>query len=284
MKKITRGKVRDIYELDDGNLLIVTTDRASAFDVVLPDEIPYKGVVLNRLSQFWFEMTRDIVPNHLLTTDNSKMPVEFQNEEYEGRCMLVRKLRMVPIECIVRGFIVGSGWESYQKNRTICGIEFLPGLQEAEKIDPIYTPTTKATEGHDQHINFEQTVELLGGNRDLAKQIRDKSLEIFKRCSSYALTKNIIIADTKLEYGLDENGDLVLGDELMTPDSSRFWPADKYRLGVSPPSLDKQFLRDWLKASGWNKEPPAPHIPKGIIFETASRYFKIYQTLTGEVF
>lgn len=283
MRKIKSGKVRDLFELDDGNLVIVTTDRVSAFDVVLPDEIPYKGIVLNRLSEFWFRYLEGVIPNHMISISNEDMPAEFRTGEMEGRCMMVKKLDMLPIECIVRGYLSGSGLSSYKENNTICGIEFLPGLQEYEKLkEPIFTPTTKSTTGHDENMSFEQVSEIIGS--DLALYVKGKSIEIYSKCAKLARRKGIIIADTKFEFGLDKRGNLVLADEVLTPDSSRFWPADKYRVGISPPSLDKQFLRDWLKSSGWNKKPPAPHIPKGIICETASRYFKIYQMLTNEIF
>lgn len=283
MKQIGKGKVRDIYDLGD-QLVLVTSDRISAFDVVLQSNmVPHKGAVLNRISAFWFDFTKDIISNHMISINNADMPKEFQAEEFEGRCMLVKKLKMLPIECIVRGYITGSGWESYQKNGSVCGIQLPAGLRESEKLPtPIYTPTTKAVEGHDEHISFEQTVELIG--EELATQLRDKSIEIYSKCAEYAKTKGIIIADTKFEFGIDENGTLILADEVLTPDSSRFWSADEYEVGKSQKSYDKQYLRDWLKNSGWNKTPPAPIIPDDVISVTSGKYVEAYETLTGTKF
>lgn len=283
MEKVGKGKVRDIYAVRDGRLVIVTSDRISAFDVVLPSEIPFKGAVLNRMSAFWFKFTKDIIPNHMISIKNEDMPEELQEDEYYERCMLVKKLEMIPIECIVRGYITGSGWESYKKDGSVCGIQLPEGLQESEKLPtPIYTPTTKAAEGHDEHISFEETVKLVG--EDLATQIRDKSIEIYKACAEYAASRGIIIADTKFEFGVDENGTLVLADEVLTPDSSRFWPADEYEVGKPQKSYDKQGVRDWLKGSGWNKTPPAPELPPEVIFETSKRYIQCFETLTGIAF
>ena len=282
MKQIGKGKVRDIYDVGD-KLVLVTSDRVSAFDVVLPNMVPHKGAVLNRVSAFWFDYTKNVIPNHMISIDNADMPEEFQTAEFEGRCMLVKKLKMLPVECIVRGYITGSGWASYQKNGSVCGIKLPDGLQESEKLPvPIYTPTTKATEGHDEHISFEQTVELIG--EDLAVQLRDKSIEIYSMCAEYARTKGIIIADTKFEFGVDENGILVLADEVLTPDSSRFWPADEYVVGKSQKSYDKQYLRDWLKSSGWDKNPPAPTLPEDVISVTSGKYVEAFETLTGTKF
>lgn len=278
MKQIGKGKVRDIYDVGD-KLVLVTSDRVSAFDVVLPNMVPHKGAVLNKISAFWFDYTKNIIPNHMISIDNADMPEEFQAAEFEGRCMLVKKLKMLPVECIVRGYITGSGWASYQKNGSVCGIKLPDGLQESEKLPvPIYTPTTKATEGHDEHISFEQTVELIG--EDLATQLRDKSIEIYSMCAEYARTKGIIIADTKFEFGVDENGTLVLADEVLTPDSSRFWPADEYVVGKSQKSYDKQYLRDWLKSSGWDKNPPAPTLPEDVVSVTSGKYVEAFETLT----
>ena len=232
MKKISSGKVREIYEVDSDKLMLVVSDRISAFDVILPNMVPNKGKVLNKISAFWFDYIKDIIPNHVISTDLKDFPVEFQTPEFEGRSMLVKKLKMLPIECIVRGYITGSGWKSYKENGTVCGISLPEGLQESEKLPtPIFTPSTKASEGHDENISFEQTCDLIG--EELAKKVRDTSIEIYSKCAEYALSKGIIIADTKFEFGLDENGDLVLGDELLTPDSSRFWPADEYKVGHS---------------------------------------------------
>ena len=282
MKQIGKGKVRDIYDVGE-QLVLVTSDRVSAFDVVLPNTIPCKGAVLNRVSAFWFDFTKDIIPNHMISINNADMPEEFQEEDFEGCCMLVKKLKMLPVECIVRGYITGSGWESYQKNGSVCGIELPAGLKESEQLPtPIYTPTTKATEGHDEHISFEETVELIG--EELATQLRDKSIEIYSKCAEYARTKGIIIADTKFEFGVDEDGNLVLADEVLTPDSSRFWPADEYEVGKSQKSYDKQYLRDWLKNSGWDKTPPAPTLPEDVVSVTSAKYVEAYETLTGTKF
>ena len=283
MKQIGKGKVRDIYDVGD-QLVLVTSDRVSAFDVVLPNTVPHKGVVLNRLSAFWFDFTKRIIPNHMISINNADMPEEFQTDEFDGRCMLVKKLKMLPIECIVRGYITGSGWESYQKNGSVCGIKLPSGLQESEKLpSPIFTPTTKAVEGHDEHITFEQAVDILG-DEDLVTQIYKKSLKIYTKCASYARACGIIIADTKFEFGIDENGSLVLADEILTPDSSRFWPANEYVVGQAQKSYDKQYLRDWLKNSGWDKTPPAPSIPEDVISVTSQKYIEAFEELTGFTF
>lgn len=283
MKKIGEGKVRELYDLDDGTMVVVTTDRISSFDVIIPNLVPNKGEVLNWMSAFWFDLTKDVIPNHMISINNADMPEEFQTDEYIGRCMLVKKLKMLPIECIVRGYITGSGWSSYQKTGAVCGIQLLEGLQNSQKLpEPIYTPTTKAEEGHDEHIDFEGTVELVG--EDLAKQLRDKSIEIYSTCAEYALTKGIIIADTKFEFGIDEAGKLVLADEVLTPDSSRFWPADKYVVGENQSSYDKQFVRDWLKNSGWKDGTPMPTLPDDVIEITSQKYIEAYQSLTGKNF
>lgn len=282
MKQVGRGKVRDIYDIGDA-LILVTSDRISAFDVVLPTIIPEKGTILNRLSAFWFERTKHIIPNHVISTDTADMPKEFQEKEFAGRSMLVKKLKMLPVECIVRGYITGSGWDSYQKNGTVCGIKLPDGLQESEKLPtPIYTPTTKAIQGHDEHISFEQTVDLVG--EEIATQLRDKSIEIYLMCAEYAREKGIIIADTKFEFGIDENGCLVLADEVLTPDSSRFWPAAEYVVGKSQKSFDKQYLRDWLKTTNWDKTYPGPALPEDVISVTSEKYIEAYETLTGQHF
>lgn len=282
MKKIGKGKVRDIYDVGE-NLVLVTTDRLSAFDVVMPDSIPYKGAVLNRMSAFWFKITNHIIPNHMISISNQDMPEMFQTNEFAGRSMLVKKLRMLPVECIVRGYITGSGWDSYQKNGSVCGINLPDGLQESQQLNqPIYTPTTKATTGHDQHISFEQTVKLIG--EDLAKNIRDKSIEIYSFCAEYAKTKGIIIADTKFEFGVDDNGNLFLADEVLTPDSSRFWSVEEYQVGKPQKSYDKQFIRNYANNIGWNKQPPAPMLPKSVIRQTSNKYIEIYEALTGFIF
>ena len=277
-----RGKVRDIYDIDDQHMLIVTTDRLSAFDVVLPDPIPGKGALLTAMSNFWFNRTRQLIPNQLSDIPLEKAlkdPVE--RKQVEGRAIVVRKLKALPVEAIVRGYLAGSGWKEYQKSGTVCGIKLPAGLKEADKLpEPLFTPSTKAAVGsHDENISFEKAAELLG--RDMAEKVKNASLTIYKECAAYALTHGIIIADTKFEFGLDENGTLTLIDEVLTPDSSRFWPADSYQPGSSPPSFDKQFVRDWLEASGWNKKPPAPKLPAEVIAKTAEKYREALTRLTG---
>ena len=282
MKKISSGKVREIYEVDKEKLLIVVSDRISAFDYILPSLIPEKGKILNQISKFWFDFSKDIIPNHVISTDLKDFPEEFQTEEFEGRSMLVKKLKMIPIECIVRGYITGSGWKSYKENGSVCGIKLPEGLQESEKLpEPIFTPTTKAKEGHDENISFEQVCDMLG--KDLAEKLRAKTIEIYQKCSEYALTKNVIIADTKFEFGLDENGNLILGDEILTPDSSRFWPAEDYQVGKSQKSFDKQYIRDWIKSTGYNPESGTP-IPDEVIQVTVDKYKEAYKLLTGKEF
>ena len=282
MKKISSGKVREIYEVDEKSLLIVVSDRISAFDVILPNEVPDKVKILNMISEFWFDYTKNIIKNHVISTKVSDFPVECQNDQYENRSMLVKKLKMVPIECIVRGYITGSGWKSYKENGTVCGIKLPEGLQESQKLDePIFTPSTKAAEGHDENISFEKTCEIIG--TDLAQKIKNASIEIYKKCAEYALSRGIIIADTKFEFGLDEDGNLVLGDEVLTPDSSRFWPLNEYTVGKSQKSFDKQYLRDWLKANSWDASNPTP-IPADVIEVTRNKYIEAYERLTGKKF
>lgn len=282
MKKISSGKVREIYEVEDDKLLLVVSDRISAFDSILPSPIPEKGKILNQISAFWFDFIKDIIPNHVISTNSKDFPEEFQTEEFEGRSMLVKKLKMIPVECIVRGYITGSGWKSYQENGTVCGITLPEGLQESEKLpEPIFTPTTKAAEGHDENISFEEVCTLIG--KDLAKQLRAKTIEIYSKCAEYAATKGVIIADTKFEFGVDENGSLVIGDEVLTPDSSRFWPADDYEVGRSQKSFDKQYLRDWMKSTGYDPEAGVP-IPDEVIDTTVSKYKEAYKILTGKDF
>lgn len=283
MKKISSGKVREIYEVDDDKLLLVVSDRISAFDYILPAMIPNKGKVLNQISEFWFNYVKDIIPNHIISTDIKDFPEEFQTPDFEGRSMLVKKLKMIPIECIVRGYITGSGWKSYQANGTVCGITLPAGLQESEKLpEPIFTPTTKAELGtHDQDIAFDQVEEMLG--HDLAHKLRAKTIEIYTKCAEYAATRGIIIADTKFEFGLDENGELVLGDEVLTPDSSRFWPANEYEVGKTQNSFDKQYMRNWIKGTGYDPETKAP-IPQDVIDTTSAKYIEAYEILTGKKF
>lgn len=282
MKKISSGKVREIYEVDDDKLLLVVSDRVSAFDYILPSPIPNKGKVLNQISKFWFDSLKDVVPNHVISTDIKDFPEEFQNEEFEGRSMLVKKLKMIPVECIVRGYITGSGWKSYQNDGTICGIKLPERLQESEKLpEPIFTPTTKASEGHDENISFEDVCNLIG--KDLAENLRKTAIEVYKKGAEYALTKGIIVADTKFEFGVDENGTLVLGDEVLTPDSSRFWPANDYQVGRGQKSFDKQYLRDWIKSTGYDPEAGTP-IPEDVITTTSNKYKEAYEMLTGKKF
>jgi len=273
LRLLNRGKVRDLYAVDEAHMLIVTSDRLSAFDVVLPQPIPGKGEVLTRVSNFWFQRTRHLIANHL--TDRpleSVIPDPLQRSALGDRAILVRRLEPLPVEAIVRGYLIGSGWKDYQKTGAICGIPLPAGLRLADRLpEAIFTPSTKAELGaHDENIDFERTVALLG--RDLAEQVRAVSLRIYSECAAYALERGIIIADTKLEFGCDREGRLVLIDELLTPDSSRFWPADQYRPGVSPASFDKQFVRDYLETLDWDKTPPAPPLPQEIVARTAEKY------------
>ena len=283
MKKISSGKVREIYEVDSDKLLLVVSDRISAFDYILPAMIPNKGKVLNKISEFWFDFVKDVIPNHIISTDIKDFPAEFQTPEFEGRSMLVKKLKMIPVECIVRGYITGSGWKSYQANGTVCGIKLPEGLQESEKLpQAIFTPTTKAELGtHDEDIAFDKVIEMLG--KDLAEKLRAKTIEVYTKCAEYATTRGIIIADTKFEFGLDENGELVLGDEVLTPDSSRFWPASEYEVGRTQNSFDKQYMRNWIKGTGYDPETKDP-IPHDVIDTTASKYIEAYEILTGKKF
>jgi phosphoribosylaminoimidazole-succinocarboxamide synthase len=277
-----RGKVRDIYDIDERHMLIVTTDRLSAFDVVLSDPIPGKGAVLTAMSNFWFVRTRNLIPNQLTDVPLAQVlkdPVE--RAQVEGQATVVRKLKALPVEAIVRGYIVGSGWKEYQKSGTVCGIKLPGGLREAEKLpEPIFTPSTKAAVGqHDENISFDKAAEILG--KAIAERVRQAALAVYKECAEYALTRGIIIADTKFEFGLDEEGTLTLIDEVLTPDSSRFWPADQYQPGANPPSFDKQYVRDWLESSGWNKKAPAPKLPPEVIAKTAEKYREALQRLTA---
>lgn len=279
---VKEGKVREIYDIGD-NLIMVATDRISAFDVILKNPVIGKGRVLTQMSKFWFDLTSDIIPNHMISTDTADMPEFFRTDEFEGRSMLVRRLTMLPVECIVRGYITGSGWKSYQKDGTVCGITLPEGLKESDKLpEPIYTPSTKAEIGdHDENISFERSVEVLekafpGHGREYAETLRDKTIALYKKCADYALTRGIIIADTKFEFGLDENGEIVLGDEMLTPDSSRFWPVEGYEPGHGQPSFDKQYVRDWLKAnpdSGYE-------LPEDVIEKTIVKYEEALGLLT----
>jgi phosphoribosylaminoimidazole-succinocarboxamide synthase len=279
---VNRGKVRDVYAVADDRLLIVTTDRLSAFDVVLPQPIPGKGEVLTRVSNFWFARTRGIVPNHLSETPVDAVVTDPAERAALGeRAVVVRRMRALPVEAIVRGYLIGSGWKDYQATGAVCGIALPAGLRLADRLpEPIFTPSTKAAVGdHDENIDFARTVELLGP--ELANQVRDASLRIYRDCAAYALERGIIIADTKFEFGLDEAGTLHLIDEVLTPDSSRFWPADQYAPGTSPPSFDKQFVRDYLETLDWDKRPPGPELPPEIIERTAAKYREAEARLTG---
>jgi len=276
------GKVRDIYDLPDG-LLIVATDRISAYDVVMPNGIPDKGRVLTQISVFWFEMLQDLAPNHLLSVDVKDLPDNCRDEEIEGRFMLCRKCRTVPIECVVRGYLAGSGWREYKESGSVCGIK-LPGrLKESSKLgEPIFTPSTKAQEGHDQNITFQQACQLVGANTMTA--LRDKSIALYNRAHSHAAERGIILADTKFEWGRDKDDKLILIDELLTPDSSRFWPAESYKPGRGQPSFDKQFVRDYLDKIEFDRTPPAPPLPVEIVQQTRARYIEAYTRLTGKTF
>ena len=280
---ISRGKVRDIYEIDDSSLLIVTTDRMSAFDVIMNEPIPYKGVILNQITLFWMDMFKDIIPNHLIASDVKDFPAPLHKyaDELEGRAVLVKKAKPLPIECIVRGHISGSGWKDYQKTNSVCGHKLPEGMVESEKFPtPLFTPSTKAELGdHDENISVEKATEMIG--KELAEKVAAVSLRIFSEGRDFAEAKGIIIADTKFEFGLVD-GELILIDEVLTPDSSRFWPQDGYVAGKSQPSFDKQYLRDWLSAQDWDKTPPAPELPSEVVAETGKKYAEAYTILTGQ--
>ena len=281
LTRINRGKVRDIYEVD-GQLLIVASDRISAFDAILPTGIPFKGKVLTRLTLFWLDFLKGAVENHLVTADVDKMGPKIKPyaDILRGRSMLVKKAKVFPVECVVRGYLAGSGWSSYQKNGTVCGIKLPAGLKESAKLpEPIFTPSTKAETGHDENISFQETVKIIGA--DAAETLRRNTLSVYTRCSDYARTRGIIICDTKFEWGLAD-GRVILIDEVLTPDSSRFWPAEGYASGRSQPSFDKQYVRDWLTTSGWNKEPPAPALPEDVVHKTSEKYLQACEILTGK--
>ncbi|HMK85258.1 MAG TPA: phosphoribosylaminoimidazolesuccinocarboxamide synthase [Steroidobacteraceae bacterium] len=282
LKKIHQGKVRDIYDVDADHLLIVTTDRLSAFDVVLPDPIPFKGEVLTRISSFWFAKTRHIVANHL--TDIAVEDIVHDRGEraqLEGRSMVVRKLKPLPLEAVVRGYLIGSGYKDYKRHGSVCGLALPPGLQMADALpEPIFTPASKAPAGqHDENVDFESIVRLIG--REDAMRVRRIALALYAFAAAHARARNIIIADTKFEFGIDKAGDLILIDEALTPDSSRFWPIESYKRGISPPSFDKQFVRDYLESLHWNKKPPAPHLPPDILARTSDNYRKALALLTA---
>lgn len=281
VKLFLRGKVRDIYEVDD-ELLIVTTDRISAFDCVLPNGIPYKGKVLTALSEYWFDLTKSIIPNHLITTDVNSFPEIFKKYEslLSGRSMLVRKTERMPVECVVRGYLAGSAWKEYREKGSISGIELPGGLKQAEKLEkPIFTPATKATSGHDININLAQVEEMVG--KETARLLEEKSLEIYRTARDIAESRGIIISDMKMEFGFLKD-ELLIIDELLTPDSSRFWPLDDYKPGVPQKSFDKQYVRDYLEKTGWNKTPPAPDLPPDVISKTSGKYLEAYQRITGK--
>lgn len=283
-KPVKEGKVREIYDLGD-KLIMVATDRISAFDVILHNQITEKGKVLTQMSKFWFDLTKDVIPNDLISVENKDMPEFFQQPEFEGRATLCKKLEMIPIECIVRGYITGSGWENYKKDGTICGMKLPEGLGECAKLpEPLYTPSTKAEIGdHDENINFEQSIVVLekafpGRGEEIATKIKDATIAVYKKCADYALSKGIIIADTKFEFGLDEDGNVLLADEVLTPDSSRFWRLDQYKPGEGQSSFDKQFVRNWLKANPDNNAT----LPQEVVDKTIALYKEAYTMLTGK--
>jgi len=276
LKLLSSGKVREIYEWDD-DLLMVASDRISTYDVVMPTPIPDKGKVLNRMSVFWFGLTADVVPNHFISED---VP-----EEVAERAMRVRKLEMYPVECVVRGYLSGSGWKEYRESGSVCGIELPSGLVESDQLpEPIFTPATKAEVGdHDENIDFDRAAEIVG-DRALLEELRRISIEVYKRGSQHAAQRGIILADTKFEFGRHAGAEIVLGDEVLTPDSSRFWPAASYQPGATPPSFDKQFVRDWASETGWDKTPPAPELPADVVEQTRAKYIEAYERITGETF
>jgi phosphoribosylaminoimidazole-succinocarboxamide synthase len=275
------GKVRDVYRLDIDRLLFVATDRISAFDYILATGIPHKGKVLNQISLFWFDFLKDVVPNHLITADVQQYPAEIQKyaEQLRGRSMVVMSAQMVPVECVVRGYISGSAWKEYKATGKVCGIELAKGLRESDQLpEPIFTPSTKATSGHDENIPFSEMVRLVGS--ELAEELRDLTIKIYKKAADYARARGIIIADTKFEFGRTARG-ITLADEVLTPDSSRFWPAGKYQPGRAQDSYDKQYVRDYLEEIRWNKQPPAPALPAEVARKTSDKYLEAYQQLTG---
>ena len=280
---IHRGKVRDLYAIDEQHLLIVQTDRLSAFDVILPDPVPGKGQVLTTLSNFWFQKLGNVIPNHLSgIAPEDVVKTDADRAQIKGRAFVVKRLKALPVEAIVRGYLVGSGWKEYKKTGSVCSIRLPAGLQEAQKLpQPLFTPSTKAAAGeHDENISFEQVSKLLGEVR--ANEVSQASLALYGQAADYAASKGIIIADTKFEFGVDETGKMYLIDEALTPDSSRFWPAEEYRVGSNPPSFDKQFVRDWLEASGWNKQPPAPQVPQEVLQKTADKYHEALRRLMAK--
>ena len=287
-KPIKEGKVREIYDNGD-SLIMVATDRISAFDVILKNKVTKKGTVLTQMSKFWFDYTRDLLPNHMLSVDVKDMPEFFQQPQFDGNSMMCRKLTMLPIECIVRGYITGSGWASYQKTGKVCGIQLPEGLKESEKLpEPIYTPSTKAEIGdHDENISYEQSIDVLeklfpGKGEEYATKLRDYTIALYKKCAEYALSRGIIIADTKFEFGVID-GQIILADEVLTPDSSRFWPGDAYEPGRDQASFDKQYVRDWLNAN-WDRQGNPPHLPQEVIERTSRKYIAAYEKISGKKF
>lgn len=283
LKLRARGKVRDIYDIDQDLMLIVTSDRISAFDCILPDPIPGKGLILSAVSAFWFEQLAHVIPNQMTDIPlHAVIKDEAECALLEGRAIVVKKLKALPVEAVVRGYLIGSGWKDYQQHQSVCGISLPEGLRQAEKLqEPLFTPSTKADLGdHDENIPFEKMEAILGTR--LALEVREVSLKLYQEASAYALERGIIIADTKFEFGLDDEGTLHLIDEVLTPDSSRFWPVDQYQVGMSPPSFDKQFVRDYLESLDWNKAPPAPHLPEEILQKTSAKYREALERLTLE--
>jgi phosphoribosylaminoimidazole-succinocarboxamide synthase len=282
LPRIGKGKVRDIYAVGADKMLILVSDRLSAFDVVLSDPIPDKGRVLNDMANFWFGKLAHVVPNHLTGIDpETVVRTDDEKAQVRGRSIVVKKLKALPVEAVVRGYLIGSGWKDYQKTGAVCGITLPKGLQQAQKLaEPIFTPATKAESGHDENISFERMCEIVG--RPLAEKIRETSIRLYKEAADFAATRGILIADTKFEFGTDEKGSLVLIDEVLTADSSRFWPADEYKVGISPPSYDKQYVRDYLETLDWNKTPPAPKLPAEVIAKTSAKYREALERLTGK--
>ncbi|MGH8765206.1 MAG: phosphoribosylaminoimidazolesuccinocarboxamide synthase [Burkholderiales bacterium] len=282
LRRLGKGKVRDIYAVDGDKMMIVVSDRLSAFDVVLPDPIPDKGRVLTELANFWFSRLGHVVPNHLTGIDpESVVKGEDEKAQVRGRAIVVKKLKPLPVEAVVRGYIIGSGWKDYQATGAICGIQLEKGLKQAQKLpEPIFTPATKAESGHDENISFERMCEIVG--KDVGQKVKDISIRLYKEASDFAATKGIIIADTKFEFGLNEKNEVVLIDEVLTADSSRFWPADQYKVGISPPSYDKQFVRDYLETLAWDKTPPAPKLPADVIARTSAKYREALEKIAGK--
>ena len=280
LPRIGKGKVRDIYAVGADKMLILVSDRLSAFDVVLSDPIPDKGRVLNDMANFWFGKLAHVVPNHLTGVDpETVVRTDEEKAQVRGRSIVVKKLKALPVEAVVRGYISGSGWKDYQKTGAVCGITLPKGLQQAQKLaEPIFTPATKAESGHDENISFDRMCEIVG--KPLAEKIRETSIRLYREAADFAATRGILIADTKFEFGTDEKGNLVLIDEVLTADSSRFWPADEYKVGISPPSFDKQYVRDWLESTGWDKQSTPPRLPQDVVEKTAAKYQEAYQRLT----